>query len=305
MRYALFLIGAAIFAQPYNGSQVGGAPTYQTGAHGQAMRGSGTSTYITIPTGATNFAGDFVVHFKYLETTREGFQGVFEFSGATCQVFGYSGAVNCTIGGTALGTSGADVSNGSWHAVELRRVGTTGTIWVDGTQRASATVPTANLGTGTNNIGYEVATGTTLRTTSAIDEFAIFTGPSTACNPCSGSESNLRVLLHLDGNLNDSTGAPALTAGGLSQVLGLFLGAPAGGTSPYSYQLQSYTGACSSGTFTNDGAALTGQTSTALFARADGTTKCYRVVVTDAASATSNSNSVTAPASSGGGMRSY
>ena len=301
-----FIFAYLGFAQPYNGTEVGSL-AYVAGesGYGQQLQGTTTSvsnptTHVTIPSGATNFSGNFAVSWRYKETTDESFQGIFQTSSTSCNVYGYAGYVTCVVEGTVLTTSGVDVSDGSVHAIYVSRNGTTAKIFVDGVERASATVAgSANLGTTTSTITYD---GTNrMRSTSYLDEFAIWTTATpTNCTPCTGSESGLRALYHFDGNLNDSAGtASTLVAGTLSLAVGLDFTAATGGTSPYSYQLQSYTGACSSGSFSNDGAALTGQTSTALFARTGATVRCFRVLVTDAASATAVSNSITAPS---GGM---
>lgn len=290
-----------MIAQPYNGTAVG-TLTYVTGAHGQGLQGTAVGSYAEVPLGAVNFAGDFAVQWKYISTVDEGYQSQFSTNNLNCEVYGYGdGAVYCTFDGTAVNSVGGQLTDSNPHQITIARAGTTIRIYIDSVERGSATVSGANLGSsGTAKILSNYAGGGTAPLTTTVDEYSIWTTATPpACNPCSGSESNLRALYHLDNNLNDSK-VLGVTAGVLSVAIGLDFTAASGGTSPYSYQLQSYSGSCASGTFTNDGAALTGQTSTALFARAGATVRCFRVVVTDAASATSNSNSVTAPL--GGGM---
>jgi hypothetical protein len=182
-------------------------------------------------------------------------------------------------------------------------------MFVDGVMRNSYTTtfvpPTsAQLRIGSNPAGGDVLVG-------QIDEIAVWNASqgSTDFTPRTtayvGNESGLRALYPLNSNINDIVGPGPLTAGTLTTAIGLDFSAATGGSSPYTYQLQSYAGACGSGTFANDGVALTSQTSTALFSRTGGATRCFRVVVTDAASATANSNEITAPPAGGGGMRSY
>ena len=309
MRYALFLIfAAALVAQPYHGT-VNGTITF--GADGASGFGP---NYIQLPANTLNTACITVEAWGNASDVSAGWAWVLNnVTGSTPTI-----ALGHVTGGAAVAysgsgfASGGTVTTGTYVHLAMQQCSDVVTIYVNGVQRATGPTTGPYASTAVSRIGVNMTGGEpwigsirhlTIWNTA---RYAVTTNGTTVFTPApsyTGSEG-MRAYYPLTANALDATGAPALAAGGLSQALGLFLSAPSGGTSPYSYQLQSYSGACSSGTFANDGAALTGQTSTALFARADATTKCYRVVVTDAASATSNSNSVTAP-TTGGGMRSY
>lgn len=289
-----------------NGTAVGGTLTYATGAHGQALQGTGsTAVYMAIPTGAVNFSGDFSVSVKINVPSVDGFR---DFYNSTNLVMGYywGGVVFCAIGGTTVASSGVDIASLSFPEVSCRRSGTTGSIWVNGVQRNSATVGTGNLGTGPAELLVSSSTGGFTPSGTVVDEVSIWqTATPSACNPCSGTEPGLDTLYHLDGNLLDSAsgGGGALTAGTLINAVGLEYSGFAGGTGTGTVQLQSYLGACSSGTFLTDGSALTSQAAGTLqrFARS-ATVRCYRVQVVVGAE-TANTAGVTAPVSGGSGPR--
>jgi len=325
MRTTLVLLSALVFklaAQPYNGTAVG-TLTYVTGAHANGLQGTNaSSSHFTIPSGATNFSGDFSVGIKFREDApRDGYTSLFETTGLQCQIFGYSGSVYCVVdnSGVAINTSTTDVSDGSWHEISMRRTGssfsifidgTANNLWVGGTNTSSTTttVSTVNLGTAAAAFLAVPTLGSPSRTNTRHDEISIWTtGSPSACNPCSGGETGLRALYHLNDNLLDEKTSDPLAAGTLSSGIGLKVTVATNGGSPYSYLLRTGTpisGACSGVTYADSGAALTSQTSFALFARDTATLACWVVVVTDTASTTATSNAVLAPAT-GNVMRSY
>ncbi len=311
LRLALFLIGGALIAQPYNGTVVGSV-MFPSGKFANAASAFSAGNYITIPSTAVQFTSStsMSIDVWFRSSAGPGWQFVFGNSTSaaadTVTIWGAFGSngPRCQIGSGTPGVT-TQVNDGQDHHVHCDLSGTTVRTFINGVLSDTYTTTfTAPVGTpfriGANPAGGDVVNG-------QIDEIAIFnvsrrtsgfTPPTAAYT---GSESNLRALYHLDSNATDSTGASTpLTPGTLSGAVGLDFTAATGGTSPYSYQLQSYTGACASGTFSNDGAALTGQTSSALFARTGATVRCFRVLVTDAASATATSNSVTSPAAGGG-----
>lgn len=305
----LFFIAATgiLLGQPYNGTTTG-TVAYSAGKFGNGATVNGTN-YITVPAGATNFSGASWTVEAWAKLDTLGAAVAISNgtgTGSTALTMGAqgtgAGSVNAQIG-TGFG-NGPSMAVSTWqHIAVVCDSGTTVRAYLAGTQyyTASATCGTPNLPL---IFGWDGANGWK-PWVGMIDEVAMwdtakytsnFTPPTVEYV---GNEANLRALYHLsDATDSATTSGGALTAGTLSPVLGLILTAATGGTSPYSYQLQSYSGSCASGTFANDGAALTGQTSSAVFARADGATRCYRVIVTDAASGSTNSNSVTAPLSS-------
>ena len=326
MRTTIVLLSALVFklaAQPYNGTAVG-TLTYVAGAHANGLQGTGVgSSHFTIPSGATNFSGDFSVGIKFRDldnAPREGYTSLFEATGIRCQVYGYSGAVYCQVNSAVdINTSTTDVSDGSWHEISVRRTGSSLSIFIDGTANnlyvggtntssTTTTVSTVNLGTAAAVFLATPSISGISRTNTRHDEISIWTtGSPSACNPCSGGETGLRALYHLNDNLLDEKTSDPLAAGTLSSGIGLKVTVATNGGSPYSYLLRTGTpisGACSGVTYADSGAALTSQTSFALFARDTATLACWVVVVTDTASTTATSNAVLAPAA-GNVMRSY
>lgn len=303
----LVIISTTASAQ-YNGTATGGALTHTTGAHGLGLQGTGSSpNYMTIPVGAVNFSGDFSVSMKINVPSVDGFRDFYESTNAAMGYY-WGGIVYCVIGGTTIASSGVDITTLSFPEVSCRRAGTTGSIWVNGVQRGSATVSTGNLGTGPAQLLASATSGGFVPTSTVVDEVSIWrTATPSACNPCAGTEPGLNALYHLNGDLIDSAVAgTALSAGTLVNAVGLEYSGFAGGTGTGTVQLQSYLGACSSGTYLTDGVALTGQAAGTLqrFARG-ATVRCYRVQVVVGAE-TANTAGITAPAAGGGsgGMRS-
>jgi hypothetical protein len=177
------------------------------------------------------FAGDFTVAFWMNTTTTStdtSFRRLFSFnldSATTLQAYvDGSGFVVLRSNATLLqGATG--VANGSWHHVEISRVGTTLRLFVDGAQDASATNSTVFAAGATARIGSY--NGTQGRYVGHLDDFVVyngiglhssnFTAPSaaygaadsmtlvTASQVADSSISNGRVLLEYD-----NSASPAL-----------------------------------------------------------------------------------------------
>lgn len=313
MRYLLFLISAVLMAQPYNLVPTGAVTFNSNGASGFSA-----GNYLTMPAGPLNNAC----------TTIEAWVNPANLTTWQWVVNNYDGstpthALGFVAGGNIYGQIGSGTVNGhtlttgTHQHLAVQQCSGTITIFVDGVQRGttSSTGPfpantTARIGM--NPSSGEIWSGSFRHLTIwASARYTACGNGSTCFTPAAsytGAEG-MKAYYPLTVNGNDAAvSSSPLTAGTLSQVNGLKVTAATGGTvgSGYIYQLQSYSGACVSGTFANDGAALTGQTSFALFARDITATTCYRVVVTDAASATANSNSITYSSGGGsGGPRSY
>jgi hypothetical protein len=170
------------------------------------------------------FAGDFTVAFWMVTTVTSAdtsFRRMFSFnldSATTLQAYiDGSGFVVVRNSGTLLQGS-TNVADGSWHHVEISRVGTTLRLFVDGTQEASITNSTVFAAGATARIGSY--NGTSGRYLGYLDDFVVYNGiglhssnftpPSaashaadsmtlvTASQTADSSVSNGRVLLEFD-----------------------------------------------------------------------------------------------------------
>lgn len=198
-------------------------------------------------------------------------------------------------GATVLNTAVVFLNDGATHFVCFSRVSGTISSYIDGasTAQSSTSAPgslgiSGDLALGDLNVGgFELAC--------TLDGVAIGKG--------SGLSGSQAAALYTAGTSSPSLAAGTLSVTGhTSSTVSLAMTAATSGTSPYTYQLQRAPDVSGSpGTFANDGSAQTGQTSSATFSSTGltgSTTYWYRVVVTDAASATANSNQVSQATSS-------
>lgn len=311
---ALFLFAVALVAQPYNGTLTG-TLTYTTGKYGNAVTGFTGSDYFTIPTGNLP-AGDRSQTF-WIKTS---------VSGTSCALFAHAnwlifmntaGGITINIAGGSEAYGATNVNDGNWHYVVAQLDGTTPKLYVDGTTFGPSGVAAPTTAPGAQVVGVDAIFSNPSCSGIILDQIAgwgtvtlphsLTTIPSASLT---GSETGLRWLLNLDGNLTDSLGSSSLAAGTLYLnslsfgCVGICKGSATGGTSPYSNQLEAapYSGG-SCGTYANLQSAQTGATASWVDTTAT-VAKCYRVKVTDAAAASAYSGEVIWSGASGGGTRS-
>ena len=113
-------------------------------------------------------------------------------------------------------TSTVNIANGQWHLLDLVQNNGTGSVYVDGTQVASAsdTAATESGGIGIGVYGYQGSVLTSFQWTGLVDEVSLWTTAkysasfSPPTSPYTGSETGLMSLYHLDGNLTNSAANP-------------------------------------------------------------------------------------------------
>jgi hypothetical protein len=282
MRALFFLSGAALIAQPYNGTPVG------TPAHsGGALTGS-ASNYYTLPTAANCPSFPCTMEMWFSAAGTVGWAEVMAGSN-WAMGRGPGTAAYVRFGGVVVESGATSITSGSVHIVMASLDGTSVRLFVNGIHRGT-TSGSAPIPTGAITLGQNWGGGT-------IDEIVIWTidrypGTTTFTPTASWPDNTagLRAIYHLTSNGSDTaTGVTPLSAT-LSAVVGLEV-VPVGGSPPYSHQLRSYAGACASGTFANDGAAQAGT----LFSRTGTSARCFQVVTSDSLFTTVTTNQVTAP----------
>lgn len=292
------LIAASLIAQPYNGIAFG-SPTHSGGA----LTGSSVN-YYTLPAGANCPSFPCTIEMWINASGTTNWAEVMSGSNWSMQR-GPGTAAYVRFGAVVVESGATSITSGAVHLVMASLDGSSVRVFVDGVHRGT-TSGTAPIPTGTITLGQNWGGGT-------IDEVVIWTidkyPGTTTFTPTTSWPDNtagIRAIYHLTTNANDTTsgGGPALSAT-FSLGAGWVVN-PTGGTAPYTLQRQSYAGACSTGTFANEGSAVTGvATGAAVYSSVDLTVRCVRYVITDAASASINTSGITTPASGGGGMRSY
>jgi hypothetical protein len=186
------------------------------------------------------------------------------------------------MGVASLGTSGSPDTN--WHMLAVTRIGGAVTLYFDGTATASGTGNNGSASSGAFQIG-NWGTGGSQEWNGLIDEVALFTTGLIAQNIAdlytAGTTSALSAGI-LSASSHDDASAT------------LSLATNSGGTSPYSSQLQVAPDVSGSpGSWSNTGSPVGGATPTlTATGLTASTTYWFRAVVTDNASATANSNSV-------------
>jgi hypothetical protein len=292
----VFLLAETALAQPHNGVPTG-ALTYAGGV----ASGFASNKFITIPGAALPPVAPWTLEMwvKHTTTTWEGIVG-----GNWSMGRGPGPLAYMQVGGTAVYGGPDIVSPGTMqHLVMASSDGSSIRCFVNGIHIGSATVSSSTL-TGPIEVGNASAAFS-----GEISEFVIWSidkypGTTTFTPTASWPDNTVgaRAIYHFDANANDTfAGSNPLVSGTLVRVTGLEYSGFLGGSGSGSVQLQSYSGACSSGTFLNDGAALTSQSASTVVRWArDGTVKCYRVQVVVGAE-TVNSGVITSPQAGGGG----
>lgn len=300
VRLLVFLFAMVAWAQPYNL-----VPTGTLTHNASGVSGFAPGNYYTMPAGPLNNTC----------TTIEAWVNPANVSTWQWVLNNYNGTVpthslGFLTGGNIYGQIGSGVVNGHvlstgvFQHLAVQQCSGTVTIFVDGIQRGStsSTGPFAAntvARIGQNLDGNETWSGSFRHL--AIWSVAKYTacGNGNTCfTPATsyvGNEANLRAYYPLTTNGNDAaTGGAPLSA---SMTLGAgWVVTIAGGTAPYTAQRQSYAGACASGTFANEGSAVTGLSAgTTAYASTDTTTRCVRYVITDSAGGSVNTTGVTTP----------
>lgn len=291
----LILFAGTMLAQPYNGTP-NGTITYSSGV---ASNFSGAN-FITLPTGAVPPAAPWCIEVsaQFNTTTWETVIAGGNWSiGRGPGPFAY-----IVVGALTIYTGPDIIAPGTPQNIAVCNTNNTEIrAFVNGVYIGNATGSVPAL-TGTPTIGSASATFT-----GSISELVFWTVdkyPGTATfTPAASWPNNAagaRAIYHFDGNPNDTySGSTLLVSGTLTRVTGLEYSGFTGGAGTGTVQLQSYTGACASGTFADDGAALTGQSASTVVRWArDGTVRCYRVRVTVGAE-TVDSGAVTSPLGGG------
>jgi len=171
---------------PANGTVTGG--TYVTGQNGQAVSLSGSSQYVSFPSGFISSLNDFSIATWVNLNSSSNWNRIFDFgTGTTVNMFltpqnGATGAIRFAI--TTSGnsseqqiTGSSALPTGAWHHVAVTKNGNTGTLYVDGSvvgTNNSMTLSPSSLGTTTQNwVGRSQYSGDPYLN-GAVDDFLIY-----------------------------------------------------------------------------------------------------------------------------------
>ena len=204
--------------------------TYTTGQSGQGLSLDGSNDYVSLPEGSVAGLTDFSISTWVRLDTTAASRRVFDFGTGTSDYMYLTPTSGSTVrfGITTNGSGSEQVINGStglatgtWVHVTVTRIGTTGRMYVNGTQvgsNASMTLSPSSLGTTTQNwIGRSQSATNYLD--GRVDDFRIYNRGLSAAEVTtiqSGSTTPTGMLARyvFENNANDSVGA-----GGPSAVL--------------------------------------------------------------------------------------
>ena len=162
-----------------------GSPTFVTGKSGQAVALSGSSQYVSLPSGIISGLTNFTIATWVNVTTLSTWSRIFDFgTGTSVYMFltpqcgsGVRFAITTNGNGSEQQINGASaLATGAWVHVAVTLSGTTGTLYVNGAvvgTNASMTLNPSSLGTtGNNYIGKSQFSDPYL--TGDIDNFRIY-----------------------------------------------------------------------------------------------------------------------------------